>query len=87
MKDYRLIAILLGSSLLAACGGDDNIVVECDGGEKYQNRVEGKRVEVPEGLDALNEFAEMPIPRADPNAAKIVEGRCVDMPPPISRGS
>ncbi len=83
MKNYKLIAILLATSAIAACGGDDNIVAECDGGEAYQNRVEGKRVVVPEGLDALNEFAEMPIPRADPNAPKIADDRCVDMPPSV----
>ncbi len=87
MKRYKLIAILLGSLLLAACGGDDNVVVDCDGGEEYQNRVESKRVEVPEGLDGLDEFAEMPIPRADPSAPKTIEGRCVDMPPPIGSDS
>ena len=86
MKSYRLIAILACSTLFAGCGGDDNIVVECDGGEEFQNRVEGKRVVVPEGLDELDAFAEMPIPRADPNAPKTAEGRCVDMPPPISTG-
>ncbi len=87
MKNYRLIAIVLGSALFAGCGGDGVIIVDCDGGEEYQNRVEGKRVEVPEGLDSLDAFAEMPIPRADPNAPKTPEGRCVDMPPPIGSGS
>lgn len=83
MRKYRLIAIVFGSGLLAACGGNDTIVVDCSDGSQYQNRVEGKRIEVPEGLDPLDEFAEMPIPRADPNAPKTADGRCVDMPPPI----
>ncbi len=87
MKNYRLIAIVLGSALFAGCGGDDVIIVDCDGGEEYQNRVEGKRVVVPEGLDSLDAFAEMPVPRADPNAPKPAEGRCVDMPPPIGSGT
>ena len=83
MRKYRLIAIVFGSGLLAACGGNDTIVVDCGDGSQYQNRVEGKRIEVPEGLDPLDEFAEMPIPRADPNAPNTADGRCVDMPPPI----
>ena len=87
MKNYRLIAIMLGSALFAGCFGDDGIIVECDGGEEFQNRVESKRVEVPEGLDSLDVFAEMPIPRADPNAPKTAEGRCIDMPPPIGSGN
>ena len=86
MRKYRLIAVLFGSVLLAACGGDENIVVNCDDPFEYQNPVEGKRIVVPEGLDGLNEFAEMPIPRADPDAPKTPEGRCVDMPPPIGTG-
>ena len=49
----------------------------------WQNRVEGKRVVSPEGLDQLDEFGEMPIPKADPNAAPVVPGRCQDMPPTI----
>jgi len=86
MKNYRLIAIVMCSALFAACGGDENIVVECDNPFEYLNRVEGKRVEVPEGLDDLDAFAEMPIPRADPNAPKIPEGRCVEMPPAVGSG-
>ena len=86
MRNYRLIAIVLGSALIAGCFGDDNIVVDCDGGEEYQNRVEGKRVEVPDGLDALDSFAEMPIPRADPDAPQTAPGRCIDMPPPLGSG-
>lgn len=86
MRTYGLIAVLLGSSFLVACGGDENIVAECDNPYVFHNRVEGKRVVVPEGLDPLNEFAEMPIPRADPDAPKIPEGRCVEMPPEIGSG-
>ncbi|MDJ0795164.1 MAG: hypothetical protein QNI98_13120 [Woeseiaceae bacterium] len=87
MRNFRFIAIVLGSALIAGCGGDDGIIADCDGGEEYQNRVESKRVEVPEGLDSLDVFAEMPIPRADPNAPKTAEGRCIDMPPPIGSGN
>ena len=86
MRKYRFIAIFAFSALCSACGGDDVLVVECDAGEEYQNRVEGKRIEVPEDLDGLDAFAEMPIPRADPNAPKTPEDRCVDMPPPIGLG-
>ncbi len=87
MRNYRLIAVVFAAGLLAACGGNDTIVVECDDGSEFQNRVEGKRIEVPEGLDGLDAFAEMPIPRADPNAAKTPEGRCIDMPPGIGSGN
>ena len=44
---------------------------------------EGKRIVAPEGLDSLNELAEMPIPRADPNAPQMPPGVCNDRPPMI----
>ncbi len=87
MKNYRLIAVLLSGALLTACGKDDVIDVDCDEGQEYQNSAEARRITIPEGLDALDEFAEMPIPRADPNATKTAEGRCTDMPPPIGTGT
>ena len=83
MTKSQLAAVLTLGALLAACGGDDNIVVDCDEGLQYQNRAEGKRVEVPEGLDPLPEYAEMPIPKADPEAASPPAGQCTDMPPPL----
>ncbi|MDJ0750934.1 MAG: hypothetical protein QNJ11_15725 [Woeseiaceae bacterium] len=87
MRKFRLIAVVFGSALVAACGGNDTIVVDCGDEFEHQDRVEGKRIEVPDGLDPLDEFAEMPIPRADPNAPQTPDGRCVDMPPPIGSGS
>jgi uncharacterized lipoprotein len=83
MTRYSLIAVLTLSALISACGGNDTKEINCDDGLKYQNRVEGKRVEVPEGLDPLEEIAEMPIPRADPNAAPPPAGQCADMPPSV----
>ena len=68
---------------LAACGGNDTKEVDCEASIEYQNRVEGKRVVAPEGLDDLNEIAEMPIPRADPNAPQMPPGVCNDIPPRI----
>jgi hypothetical protein len=73
--------ILCGS--LAACGGNDTKEVDCEASLQYQNRVEGKRVIAPEGLDALNEMVEMPIPRADPSAPRMPAGVCNDFPPVI----
>jgi len=75
-------ALLLGLSV-TACGGNDTKEVDCEADLQYQNRVEGRRIVAPEGLDQLNELAEMPIPRADPNAASMAPGACNDMPPMI----
>lgn len=68
---------------LAACGGNGTREIDCEANLKYQNRVEGKRIVAPEGLDPLNELAEMPIPRADPNAPQMPPGVCNDRPPVI----
>jgi hypothetical protein len=85
MTKNQLLAVLVLGASLSACGGNDT-KVDCDDGLRYQNRVEGKRVIVPEGLDALDEFGEMPIPKADPNAVQIPPGQCADMPPAVGSG-
>ena len=82
MRIRWLSALLLCLSL-TACGGNDTREIDCDAYLKYQNRVEGKRVVAPEGLDPLNEMAEMPIPRADPDAPQMPPGVCNDQPPMI----
>jgi hypothetical protein len=84
MTKSRLIAVLTLSAVMSACGGNDTKVTDCEEGVKYQNRAEGRRVVVPEGLDPLDEFAEMPIPRADPDAAQPAPGKCADTPPIVT---
>ena len=83
MTYSRLIAVFLTCASLAACGGNDPKPLDCDEGQQYENRNAGKRVVVPDGLDPLNEFAEMPIPKADPEAPEPAAGKCVDMPPSV----
>ncbi len=74
--------ILLGS--VSACG-DKEIRKTCDEPQPYQSAVEGKHVVVPEGLDPLDEFKEIPIPRAD--SPPRPEGSvCIDYPPSIQIG-
>ena len=72
-----LAAVLLGS--LSACGGNDT-VASCDDAKDYQSVVAGKRVEVPDGLDPLNEFKEMPIPKAQ-SAPRPEGSGCIESPP------
>ena len=83
MTNGQLVAVILLGASLAACGGNDPKPLDCDAQLQYQNRTVGKRVVVPEGLDPLNEFAEMPIPKADPDAPRPEPGKCVDMPPSV----
>jgi uncharacterized lipoprotein len=81
MTNGRLLAVLLLVALFAGCGGNKTKEVDCEKELQFQNRVAGKRVVAPEGLDQLDEYAEMPIPKADPDAPARVGGVCADEPP------
>ena len=81
MKYNTALWLIFG---LAACGGDRPVDTSCDEPKRYQAVTPGKRISVPEGLDPLNEFAEMPIPAAQ-NARERPEGaRCIESPPSIN---
>ena len=86
MTRFRLFVAMTIALLSAACGGNEPKAIDCAANLKYQDRVEGKKVVAPEGLDQLNALAEMPIPRADPDAPKLPEGTCADRPPIIGAG-
>ncbi len=84
MTPIRVIISALSLLLLSglgACGRGD-IKLTCDEAQPYQAVVEGKRVVVPEGLDPLDDFKEMPLPKAEtpprPKGAK-----CIELPPSI----
>ena len=85
MTKSRLLAVLILAAALSACGGKNPKPLDCEEGLKYQDRSVSKRVVVPEGLDPLEEYAEMPIPKADPDAAPTAPGTCIDMPPPVGK--
>jgi uncharacterized lipoprotein len=78
------ISILFG---LSACGGDGGIDQTCDEPQRYQRVVPGKRIEVPKGLDPLDEFAEMPIPKPEGAPVRPPGSRCVELPPSIKTGN
>jgi len=74
--------ILLGS--LSACGKDE-IRRTCDEAQPYQSVVAGKRVVVPEGLDPLDEYKEMPVPKAE-TPPRPEGAECIEYPPSILTG-
>ena len=83
MTKGLLLAVLFLSVSLSACGGNDTREIDCEDNLRFQNRTVGKRVVAPEGLDQLDEYEEMPIPKADPEAPQMEPGKCDDMPPVI----
>ena len=87
MTKSLLLAVLFLAASLSACGMFGSKELDCNEGVRFQNREAGTRVVAPEGLDQLNEYAEMPIPEADPDAAPPLPGKCADMPPTLSTGS
>jgi uncharacterized lipoprotein len=73
-----LIAVVAG---LAACGGSKELT--CDVGP-YQEAVNAPRVQVPEGLDSLEQLRELPLPEASPRPDRPEGAPCLDRPPVIT---
>ena len=75
------ISSLIVLSSLVACGRGA-VRTTCDEPQPYQAVVAGQRVVVPEGLDPLDQYKEMPIPKAEspprPEGAK-----CIEYPPSV----
>lgn len=80
MTVARLLTILL---LAAAAGCGGTLDITCDEQEFYELAQEGKRIEVPEGLDSLDEFKEIPLPKASPREERPEGSPCLDRPPTI----
>lgn len=70
---------------LSACGGA-KLSETCDEPKAYQAVVPGKKIVVPEGLDPLEEFKEMPIPKAE-SAPRPEGARCLEKAPSVLSGS
>lgn len=81
MKTSLLIAVVTTAGMLSSCGGDEVINYTCDEPQLYQAVKPGKRIVVPEGLDPLNELAEMPIPKAENAVERPAGSRCIELPP------
>jgi len=75
-----ILSLLLLSGLSACNRGE--IKLTCDEIKPYQEVVAGKRVVVPEGLDPLDEFKELPLPESDA-PPRPAGSKCIDLPPSI----
>ena len=69
---------------LSACG-KDSIRETCDEPQRYQSVVAGKPIVVPDGLDPLDDFKAMPIPKAQ-TAPRPAGSRCIQSPPSVKTG-
>lgn len=81
-RTITTISSLIVLSSLAACGKDD-IRSTCDEAQPYQAVVPGQRLVIPEGLDSLDQYKEMPIPEAD-TPPRPAGSKCIEYPPAIS---
>jgi len=80
----RMAAVFLLGVVLAglgACGGTPDIT--CDEPERYQAAREADPVRVPDDLDPLDEFKELPLPDASPRPERPPGSPCLDLPPNI----
>jgi len=75
-----LIGLLLLATL-SGCGGKDVVAPSCDDPQPYMEAKNTGRVKVPEGMDDLEEFKEMPIPSAAPRPPRPANAPCIELPP------
>ena len=83
MRMIWLAMAVFAASVLSGCGGDDLIDYTCDEVQLYQTVRPTKRVEAPEGLDQLNELAEMQIPKPENAPERPPGSRCIILPPNV----
>lgn len=77
------ISALLAATLWAISGCGGTVDRSCDDVRIYQLAGEGKRIQVPDDLDPLDELREMPLPEASPRDERPAGAPCLDLPPNI----
>jgi uncharacterized lipoprotein len=76
----RMTACAAVAILSSACGGNQ----ACEKPEPYQSSVPGPRIQVPDGLSALSDSAELKIPEASPQPTPPPGSPCLELPPPYT---
>ncbi len=78
----RSIFIAVAAAFFASGCAAKKISETCDDPQAYQAVVPSKRIEVPDGLDPLDDFREMPVPESTgPERQK--GGPCIESPPSV----
>ncbi len=84
VRIQTVVIAMATMGVLSSCGGA-KVSETCDEVRAYQLVVPSKRVVVPDGLDPLDEFKEMPIPKAE-TPPRPAGSRCIESPPSILVG-
>ena len=77
MKPGKLLVLAAAALILSGCG----VGAVCEKPQRYESSRLGKRIEPPEGLDALQPTREMTIPDASPRPPRSKDDPCLETPP------
>lgn len=87
MTPNRVVKIVIGMLMmsgLSACGGT-KISESCKEPQAYQAIVPSKRIVVPDDLDPLDDFKEIPLPKAE-TPPRPEDAHCLESTPSILSG-
>ena len=79
----KALAAMSMALVAGGCGSGGEIDRTCDDVRAYQLAAEGRRLEVPNDLDSLDPFEEIPLPEASPRPPRPAGRPCLDLPPAI----
>jgi len=77
MKPLKVTSLVLVPLFLSACGASS----VCEEARRYEASQPGKRIESPEGMDALQPHKELTIPDASPRPPRPEGEACLETPP------
>ena len=81
LRRFAVLTFLATAAGLAGCGGTPD--KSCDEPQRYQAAREADPVVVPDDLDQLDEFKQLPLPQASPRPPRAEGSPCLDLPPSI----
>ena len=79
MKGRIAFALVVTACALAGCGGEATL--RCDEHSYYKEAVDNKRLDIPDGLTAMDSTREMVLPEPSPHVSRPADAGCLDLPP------